>query len=137
MIYKNIICFFSFLFITRNIRMGWVRESWRRLRCAHRDWYWATSRHLIIQVSPCSSTFVSLVKGYLKASNPFRFSSIFYFRESGTAQAFLYLSALVVWRKASAQSSVTSTSSSVGLLPSPLVFLGLYNFRLAHANPSV
>ena len=33
--YKNIICFFSFPFITWNVRTGRVRESRRRLSCIH------------------------------------------------------------------------------------------------------
>ena len=36
--YKNIISFFSFPFITQNIRMCWIRESRRQLSNTHRCW---------------------------------------------------------------------------------------------------
>ena len=32
---KNIICFFSFPFITQNVQIGWVQENQRRPRVAH------------------------------------------------------------------------------------------------------
>ena len=115
LMYKSIICFFSFPFITRKVRLGRVRESRRWLKYTHieatvrffcetslafcfvllsRDSYRATSRNWILLVSPRFSTFVSLTLGYLKDSNHLSFSLFLYFHESRTGQAFLYLSTL-------------------------------------------
>ena len=83
-----------------------------------RVWHSAISRHRIILVSTRFSTFASLVQ----------------LRLFNTTQR------LLVCRKASAQSVVTSSSSSVSLICSLLVsggvelFPSLYNFQDAYAN---
>ena len=38
MMYRNIICFSSFLFITQNVRRVRIGESWRWLSCTHSGW---------------------------------------------------------------------------------------------------
>ena len=52
--YKNIICFFSFLFVTRNVRMCRVRENWRWLKGT----YTGATAHNFCNISP--SFFVVL-----------------------------------------------------------------------------
>ena len=78
--YKNIICFFSFPFLTRNVKkkVGDGRDTHTGVRYE--------SSGLL------RSAFMGLVQGHLKALNHLNFSSLLYFRESGTDQAFLSLS---------------------------------------------
>ena len=82
------------------------------------DWYRTTSRNWIILVSTHFSTFMSLVRAisrhWIIIDSPcfFAFVSLVQLKLSFTSQPW------VVWRKACAQSSVTSCRSSVGLLHS-------------------
>ena len=93
-----------------------------------RNWYRATSRHLIILVFPQFSTFSILVLSYLKASNHFSFSSLLYFHES-----FPTFQLWAVWRAARAQSDVTFCSCLlVYIFSSSLCWL--YNIRDAYGN---
>ena len=124
---KNIICFFPFSFITRNIWNGQVRERVKDC-CTHRvryessenhffvwflwDWYKATSRHQIVLVSTHFSTFMSFIQ----------------LRLFSTSQTW------AIWCKASTQSGITSSSSSACLFHSPWfeIFPSLYNFPAAN-----
>ena len=71
--YKNIICFFSFPFITRNTDVRYESS----VNCflsvlVLRHWYRATSKHRIVLVSPRFSTFVSLIHlSFYSPSQPF------------------------------------------------------------------
>ena len=102
--YENIICFFSFSFITRYVRIDSVRERVGDggdaqlqgnlsvfLLFSLLSWvlYRAMSRHRTILVSPCFSTFASLV----------------YLRLFSTSQPW------AVWRKARPQSDMASSNS--------------------------
>ena len=153
LMYKNIICFFYFPFITQNVRMDRVKEGRRWLTCSHTGrmvWLFSESSVFLLR-----STFTRLVQGHIKASNHLTFSPLLCFRVSGiisnyqivlVSSRFSTFASLVqlrhlsslnrtVWDKASAQSGVTSRSSPVGLSRSPWVsiFPGLYNFPNAHA----
>ena len=75
--YKNIICFFSFPFITQNVRR--VRESRRWPRCIHKGEIWIFGEPLLLR-----STFARIVEGHLGTLNYFWFSSLLYFHESRT-----------------------------------------------------
>ena len=55
------ICFFSFPFITRNVRMHSVREDWSRLSCTHRG-----DIQIFSEPLPLRSDFMRLVQGHLK-----------------------------------------------------------------------
>ena len=77
LIYKDITCFFSFYFITRNMRMGRVRKSWRRPKSTHRSEIWIFSKPFLLRFA-----FVKLAQGYLKALNHLSFSPLLNFRES-------------------------------------------------------
>ena len=77
--YKNIICFFSFLLITHNVCISRMRESQRRPRCTHRGEIQIFSEPLLLH-----SAFMRLIQGHLKASNHLSFSSLLYFCEPYT-----------------------------------------------------
>ena len=118
------------------------------------DWYSAASKHRNILFSTRFSTFASLVQshlkapsyllsflyfqeshqGHLKVQNHLRYSSLLYFRKSRQFRLFFTSQLWTVWRLASAQSGVTYSSSSAGLLCSlgSSFFPGLYNFLGAY-----
>ena len=80
--------------------------------------------------------FVRLVQDHLKAPNNHRFSSLLYFLDSLQLRFFSTIQPWVVWCEVSAQSGVTSSSSSAG----PLRFLeSKYSlvdiFPDVHGNP--
>ena len=108
---KNIICFFIFSFITRNVRVGRIRES-RRWLSLHththtHTWGWwyrssvkplclsssfffflvtghmASSRQRIFLISPRFSTFTGLLQIRLKTSNYHSVFSLLYSGQSG------------------------------------------------------
>ena len=97
------------------------------------DWYRATSRHWIIFVSSCLSTFTSLVRAisrhgiFLDSLRVFAFTSLVWFRLFSTFQTW------AVWRKASVQGGITS---SISFLFSWIkIFPGLNNFSGHPRNP--
>ena len=71
LMYKNVICFFSFPFITRNVRMARVRKGRIWLSFTHRGEMRIFSERLLIR-----SAFASLVQGHLMAWNHLGFYSL-------------------------------------------------------------
>ena len=141
--YRIIICFFSFTFITQNVRSGksekegvindWdVRTHrgdgavllWNLLAFLLRslylhDWHRATSRHQSVFDFPRFSTFTSLVPGHPKESNHLSFS---------------YLLRAVRY-KAWAQSDMTYNSASACLRSTWVeIDPDLHNFPDTQAN---
>ena len=136
---KNIIRFFSWLFIKQNVYIGKVREIRRQLRCPHihRDngviLMWNISSFLLH-----FAFFLKLVLGHMKASNQFLLASLFSWVSYRTISrhqnilvslCFSVFTSLVhyklfstsqprgVWRKVRAHSGMMSSSCIYTIFP--------------------
>ena len=81
--YENVIYFFSSPFITQNVCMDWVWESWKRINLhMYRGWLYSFSVKSFC-LSSSFSIFASLIQSHLQEPNHLTFSSFLNPGQSG------------------------------------------------------
>ena len=103
--YQNIICFFSFLFMTRNVRNGRVGERVEDGGDVHTRW------DANLQWNASSSFCFRKIGTGPPQSSESSFYTLLCFHDSRQLTLFSISQPWVIWRKANAQSGVTVSSS--------------------------